>query len=74
MLRSVVPATSSDVLTSRELEIARAAADRKRSREIAEQLGLSSRTVDNHLRAVYRKLGISGRDELAAALSDAGLA
>jgi DNA-binding CsgD family transcriptional regulator len=29
---------------------------------------VSVRTVDNHLLQVYGKLGISGRDELAAAL------
>ena len=38
--------------------------------EIAEQVGLSVRTVDNHLTRVYRKLGIAGRDELAEALAD----
>ncbi len=55
-------------LTEREWSVARAAARRQRSREIAEQLGVSVRTVDNHLANVYRKLGISGRDELEAAL------
>jgi DNA-binding CsgD family transcriptional regulator len=29
---------------------------------------VSVRTVDNQLRAIYRKLGIAGRDQLAAAL------
>jgi DNA-binding CsgD family transcriptional regulator len=55
-------------LTQRELDIARLAAERARSREIAEQLGLSVRTIDNHLARVYRKLGVSGRDELREAL------
>jgi len=50
--------------------VARLAASRLRSREIAEQVGLSVRTVDNHLTRVYRKLGISGRDELGEALAD----
>lgn len=72
LLRSTVPAEAR-VLTARELEIARAAAGRRRSREIADELDLSVRTVDNHLRAVYRKLGIGGRDELDEALADAGL-
>jgi DNA-binding NarL/FixJ family response regulator len=35
------------------------------SRQIADRLYLSVRTVDNHLHTVYRKLGVSGRDELA---------
>lgn len=55
-------------LTPRELDVARLAAGRARSREIAERLGLSVRTVDNHLARVYRKLGVSGRDDLREAL------
>ncbi len=35
---------------------------------VAERLVLSKRTVDTHLGRVYRKLGISGRPELAAAV------
>lgn len=73
LLRSVVPTTEVVTLTPRELEVAQAAACRRRSREIARDLGLSVRTVDNHLRAAYRKLAIAGRDELADALRDAGL-
>lgn len=59
---------SVDALTVRELEIARLAAERVRSREIAERLGLSVRTVDNHLGRIFRKLGVAGRDQLPAAL------
>ncbi|GIJ71903.1 helix-turn-helix transcriptional regulator [Virgisporangium ochraceum] len=55
-------------LTNREREIALLAADGVASKEIAEQLFLSSRTVDNHLMRVYAKLGVSGRSELATAL------
>ncbi|MFZ4894225.1 LuxR C-terminal-related transcriptional regulator [Plantibacter sp. Mn2098] len=51
-------------LTKREWTVASAAAGRQRSKEIAEHLGVSVRTVDNHLRNVYRKLGVSSRDEL----------
>ena len=74
LLRSMVPATEAVSLTPRELEVARAAAGRRRSKEIADELGLSVRTVDNHLRAAYRKLGVTGRDQLDAALRDTGLA
>lgn len=55
------------LLTRREAQIARLAT-RLTSREIAEELSISVRTVDNHLASVYAKLGIGGRDELRAAL------
>ncbi|MBV9383049.1 MAG: helix-turn-helix domain-containing protein [Streptosporangiaceae bacterium] len=53
-------------LTSREREIARLAATGRSSRDIAEQLSLSPRTVDTHLARVYRKLGLPSRSALAA--------
>ncbi|WP_010204798.1 helix-turn-helix transcriptional regulator [Salinibacterium sp. PAMC 21357] len=59
-----------DELTEREWTIARAAAGRKRSREIGQQLGLSVRTVDNHLARIYRKLGVTGRVELEKVLAE----
>ncbi|MER6314791.1 helix-turn-helix transcriptional regulator [Streptomyces sp. NPDC001581] len=55
-------------LTPRETEIALMAVEGLRSREIAAQLHLSTRTVENHLLRVYTKLGINGRAELAEAL------
>lgn len=55
-------------LTAREREVALLAAAGATSREIGERLFLSARTVDTHLANVYRKLGIGGRSELAAAL------
>jgi DNA-binding NarL/FixJ family response regulator len=59
-------------LTTRQLEVARMAARRFRSKEIAAALGLSTRTVDNQLGQVYRALGVSSRDELSAALGPCG--
>ena len=38
------------------------------SRNIAEKLFISTRTVENHLQRVYNKLGITGRGELWPAL------
>lgn len=56
------------LLTEREREIAELAAEGKRSREIADQLYLSTRTVEAHLARVYRKLEVSSRAALAAVL------
>lgn len=60
-------------ITEREWRVAVAAARRERSSEIAESLGISVRTVDNHLASVYRKLGISNRRDLAAIVNPLGL-
>lgn len=51
-------------LTRREHEIAALAASGMTSRAIAGELVVSVRTVDNVLRSVYAKLGVSGRGEL----------
>ncbi len=59
-------------LTPREREVALLASAGVRSREIGERLHLSTRTVDTHLARVYRKLGVSGRAELAPALGIRG--
>jgi len=69
-VRSIQSSRKETGLTEREWIIAQAAARRERSREIAERLGVSVRTVDNHLASVYRKLGISGRSELEAELRE----
>jgi DNA-binding CsgD family transcriptional regulator/tetratricopeptide (TPR) repeat protein len=57
-------------LTPREREIARLAATGVTRRAIAEDLGLSLRTVSNHLNHVYAKLGVADRASLAALLGD----
>lgn len=51
-------------LSAREQEIAEFAAAGIASKEIAETLDLSVRTVHNHLQKIYRKLGINTRREL----------
>lgn len=55
-------------LTPRERDIALAAAHGSSSKEIAEALGLSVRTVENHLQRAYTKLGVTSRRGLAEAL------
>jgi DNA-binding CsgD family transcriptional regulator len=57
-----------DVLTEREREIAELAAVGWSSRRLAERLQLSQRTVENHLQHSYRKLGVTRRQQLSAAL------
>jgi DNA-binding CsgD family transcriptional regulator len=52
-------------LTPQELQVARFVAEGLTNREVAAQLFLSPRTIDFHLRNVYRKLGISSRTALA---------
>ncbi|MET9352434.1 AAA family ATPase [Streptomyces sp. NPDC006617] len=54
-----------ELLTTRETEIARLAGKGERTKDIAELLSLSPRTVDVHLTNIYRKLGIKSRTELA---------
>ncbi|MCY7300719.1 MAG: helix-turn-helix transcriptional regulator [Ilumatobacteraceae bacterium] len=58
-------------LSPREHEIALLAARGVASKAMAQQLGLSVRTVSNHLQNAYLKLGISGRDDLTTAISAA---
>ncbi len=55
-------------LTPRPQQIAVLASTGATSKEIADQLYLSARTVDNHLRQAYAVLGVSGREELARVL------
>ena len=55
-------------LTTQELAVARQAANGLTTREIADTLFLSPRTVEFHLSNAYRKLGIHGRSGLAARL------
>lgn len=57
-------------LTPRELEIVRLAGLRLGDKEIAQQLDLSPRTVQNHLHRAYEKLGVSDRLQAARRLSD----
>jgi DNA-binding NarL/FixJ family response regulator len=54
-----------DELTAQELQIASYVAEGLSNRDVAAQLFLSPRTIDFHLRNVFRKLGISSRIELA---------
>lgn len=56
-------------LSDRQLDVARLAAEGCSSPSIAARLGISVRTVDNHLGTAYRRTGLSGRAELGALVS-----
>ncbi|MDX3386059.1 LuxR C-terminal-related transcriptional regulator [Streptomyces niveiscabiei] len=68
-LRAELPASDPLAhLTDREREVADLAASGLRTREIAERLFLSPRTIETHLAHVYRKLDVTSRLALSAAL------
>jgi DNA-binding CsgD family transcriptional regulator len=57
-----------DSLTATQSEVAALAAEGLTNREIAERLFVTIKTVETHLMAIYRKLGIHTRDQLATVL------
>lgn len=57
-------AQPTDALTAQELAIARLVATGATSREVGAQLFLSPRTIEAHLRNIFRKLGITSRRQL----------
>jgi len=70
------PATDSDLLfaqacrtaklTPREREISLLLRKRKSDKEIADHLGLSTKTVGNYNTSLFRKLNVAGRMEIVA--------
>ncbi|MEA2443496.1 MAG: hypothetical protein QOJ12_788, partial [Thermoleophilales bacterium] len=60
--------SGADALTAREREVAQMAAAGGGNVQIAQALFVTRGTVEKHLEAVFRKLGIHSRDEIAAAL------
>jgi DNA-binding CsgD family transcriptional regulator len=58
-------------LSGRERQVADLVRTRHTNREIAEQLFLSEKTVESHLRSVFVKLGVSSRADVARTLDDA---
>lgn len=55
----------SDLLTERELDVARLVVQGRTNRQVAANLYVSVRTVEVHLGRVFRKLGVRSRTELA---------
>jgi DNA-binding NarL/FixJ family response regulator len=60
-----------ETLTSREIQVARLVADRKTNPQIAADLFLSQKTVESHLRNIFRKIDVNSRVELARAVEHA---
>jgi DNA-binding NarL/FixJ family response regulator len=61
-------------LTSRELEVLILVAQGLRNADVAERLFLSEKTVDHHVSAILRKLGVRTRGEAGAEAVRLGLA
>jgi DNA-binding NarL/FixJ family response regulator len=65
--RSVIR-TGADALTPSERRVAELAAGGLPNAEIAQTLFVTTRTVETHLTAAYRKLGITSRTALSSVL------
>jgi DNA-binding CsgD family transcriptional regulator len=61
-----------DSLTPSERRVAQLAADSLSNREIAQNLFITTRTVEGHLTHAYQKLAITSREQLPAALTPPG--
>jgi DNA-binding CsgD family transcriptional regulator len=69
--RVAADAQGLESLTGREREVAQLLVDRLTNAEIAAELFLSEKTVESHLRNVFRKLGLSSRVEVARLIESA---
>ena len=64
--RGPIPAQAGlGALSKRELTIAQLVHEGRTNRQIAEQLSISLKTVENHLAKIFRRLDISSRSQLA---------
>jgi LuxR family maltose regulon positive regulatory protein len=66
-------ANRTDTLTERELAVLRLLPGPLSLREIAEKLYVSVNTIKTHAQAIYRKLGVSARDDAVNRGRDAGI-
>jgi DNA-binding CsgD family transcriptional regulator len=63
------PITGVAALTPRQRRVCELAAAGRTNRESAQELFVTVKTIETHLLAAYRKLGIGSKSELAAALA-----
>ncbi|MGF6289642.1 response regulator transcription factor [Paraburkholderia youngii] len=64
-------ATSVDLLTEREREVAHCVASGLTHKEVARRMGIAPATVRNHLQAIHRRVGARNNAELATLLQRA---
>ncbi|MBP6963273.1 MAG: response regulator transcription factor [Armatimonadetes bacterium] len=64
---------SRDVLTVREVQVLRLILEGRSSKEVAESLYLSKRTVDFHLARIYEKLNVTNRVQAIRRAAELGL-
>ena len=62
--RDSTPQELAEQLTPRELEVLQLAAKGFRNKAIADQLNISSRTVETHFNSIFNKFGVSSRIEV----------
>ena len=67
------PQSLAEPLTDREEEVLRLLRGSLSRREIAQQLFLSANTIKTHARAIYRKLGVSTRQEAVERARETGI-
>jgi DNA-binding CsgD family transcriptional regulator len=67
----IEPPASGLTLTAQQERIARLVAAGATNREVAQELHLSPRTIDHHLRNVFARLGVRSRTELARRVTPA---
>jgi predicted ATPase/DNA-binding CsgD family transcriptional regulator len=76
-MRQATPASSRDIsaslLSGREAEVLALVAEGLTNPQVAQKLYLSPRTVGQHLRSIYRKLGVSSRAAAAREASKRSL-
>lgn len=67
--RAGVPTGAKERLTAAEERVARLVSEGHTNQSVASALGISIHTVNTHLRAVFRKMGVQSRVQLANAMS-----
>jgi LuxR family transcriptional regulator, maltose regulon positive regulatory protein len=72
-LAALQTANRADSLTERELAVLQLLPGTLSLREIADKLYVSLNTVKTHVQAIYRKLGVSTRDDAVSRGRDIGI-